>query len=346
MRRVRWRTFAMLVVLAAGGARAQQSAVTIATPSAVPAVSSYLARDRGYFRDAGVDVQVEKIDSLSRVMALVATNKIQVAQGAINAGLFNAVAQGLPVVMVLSSGSTPVYHNLVLRRDLAGAIKTPTDLKGRTIAVSGAGSGSVYEVASVLEGVGLRLADVKIKPLSFQQMTASLASGAIDAALMYSPASDFAIEKGIAVPWIDPEKGYLKVLPVTGLTFVASLDWIRQDRDVALKVVTALMRGGRDYCQAYHHGPDRSEVIDAMLRNGIGRDKAQLDAMKWQARDPDGAYNRASVLDQQRIFKKEGFLQKEASYERLIDTSLAEEAARQLGPFKLANPASPLEGCR
>jgi NitT/TauT family transport system substrate-binding protein len=346
MKKTCWRAFVTLIVLAAGGARAQESPVTIATPSAVPAVSTYLARDRGYFRDAGVDVRIEKINSLSRVMALVATNKIQIAQGAINAGLFNAVAQGLPVVMVLSSGSTPVYHNLVLRRDLAGKIKTPADLKGHAIAVSGAGSGSVYEVASVLEGVGLRLSDVRIKPLSFQQMTASLASGAVDAALMYSPFSDFAIEKGIAVRWIDPEKGYLKVLPVTGLTFVASLDWIRQDRDVARKVITALMRGGRDYCQAYHHGPDRAEVIDAMLRNGIGRDKAQLDAVKWQARDPDGAYNRASVLDQERIFKKEGLLQKEAPYARLIDASLAAEAARKLGPFKLANPASPLEGCR
>ena len=327
-------------------ARAQLPEVTLATPLAVSSVSTFLAKEKGYFREAGVEVKIEQIDSLTRVIALVATNRIQLAQGAINAGLFNAVGQGLPVIMTLGSGATPVYHNLVVRRALKDEIKTPGDLRGRNIAVSGVGSGSVYEVASVLEGAGMRLSDVNLKPLSFQQMTTSLANGSVDVALMYSPFAEYAFEQGIAVPWIDPEDGYMKVLPASSLAWVASADWIRQNRDVAGKVMLALVRAGREYCQAYHHGPNRGELIEAMLRNGIATDRAAIDRVNWQARDPDGAFNRDSILDIQRIFRKEGFVEKETPYDKLIDSGFAADAARALGPFEALNKASQLRGCR
>jgi ABC-type nitrate/sulfonate/bicarbonate transport system substrate-binding protein len=121
------------------GAPALAQTITISTVQSVPSASNYIAQEKGYFREAGVDVRIEGIDSLSRAMAILATNQIQIAQGGVNAGYFNAVAQGLPVIMALESGSTPVYHNFVLRPDLKDKIRTPADLKGRNVAVSGAG---------------------------------------------------------------------------------------------------------------------------------------------------------------------------------------------------------------
>ena len=106
--------------------------ITISTVQSVPSASNYIALEKGYFREAGVDVRIEGIDSLSRAMAILATNQIQIAQGGINAGYFNAVAQGLPVIMALESGSTPVYHNFVLRPDLKDKIRTPPTSEGAT----------------------------------------------------------------------------------------------------------------------------------------------------------------------------------------------------------------------
>ena len=68
--------------------------IAIASVPSVPSASTYLALDKGYFRDAGLDVTIERIDSLSKAVAMVATNRLQVAQGGISAGYFNAVAQG------------------------------------------------------------------------------------------------------------------------------------------------------------------------------------------------------------------------------------------------------------
>ena len=71
---------------------------------------------------------------------MVATNRIQVAQGGISAGFYNAVAQGLPIIMALEGGSTPLYHQILVQNGLKDTIKTPADLKGRRVALSAPGS--------------------------------------------------------------------------------------------------------------------------------------------------------------------------------------------------------------
>ena len=337
---------ALACLVAGAPTRAQSPVVTIATVLSVPSVANFWAEKKGYFREAGVDVRVESMDTLSKAMSLLATNQIQLAQGGINAGFFNAVAQGLPVTMALESGSTPVHHNFLVRADLKDVIRSPRDLKGRNVAVSGVGALSVYELGSLMESVGMSLADVNVKPLAFPQMGAALAGKALDVALMVAPFSDAAVSSGLAVPWIDPEEGVIKSLPMTSLAYIASADWIKGNRDVAGRVVKALMRAGRDYCDAYHHGPNRGETLDMMVANGIGRDRATLDAMAWQAREPNGDVNHAGLADIARIFKKEGYLDKDPPADKLVDDALAADAAKALGPFKPINEASALKGCR
>src|ERR1700726_2495494 len=75
----------------------QGDPITIGLVPNVPAASTFIAADKGYFRDAGLDVKIGRIDSLSKAVAFLSTNEVQVWQGVINAGYFNGVAQGLPI---------------------------------------------------------------------------------------------------------------------------------------------------------------------------------------------------------------------------------------------------------
>lgn len=323
----------------------QRASVAMAIVPSVPSASTYIAYDKGYFRDAGLDVTIERIDTLSKAVAFVATNQIQVGQGGINAGYFNGVATGLPVTMALESGSTPLYHQIILRPELKNKIKTVADLKGRKVGISSPGSTSVYEIGMVLASAGLTIKDIDLKYLAFTQMGAALANGGLDAALEVAPFSDLAIEQKIAVPWIDPEQ-YIKALPLTNVIYIANVDWIKQNPDVARRVFLALARAGRDYCQAYHHGPNRAEVIDIMVKNKVADDRELLDKMEWQARDPNGAFDLPSLVAVQSFFKREGIIDNEAPSERLIDASFAATAAKELGPFDVINKNSKLHGCR
>ncbi len=335
-----------LLALLVASAIAQETKVSIAIVPSVPSASTLIAVEKGYFREAGLDVTIERIDSLSKAVALLATNQLQVAQGGINAGYFNAVGQGMPVVLALESGSTPVYHQIVVRPDLKNSIKTPADLKGRPVALSGPGSISAYELGMTLGTVGLRLADVDLKYLTFPQMGPALANGAVDAAVMVAPFSDLAIERKIASRWIDPEEGYIKSVPTTNLAYMANADWIRSNPDAARKLFLALARGGREYCQAYHHGPNRAEVIDILVKEKIVADRALLDRMNWQARNPNGAFNVPGLIDIQSFFHQEGTITKISAGEKLADQSFAAAAAKELGAFVLTNKDSKLQGCR
>jgi NitT/TauT family transport system substrate-binding protein len=336
----------LLLLLIAGAPAARAEPVTIAIVPSVPAGSTLVAEQKGYFRDAGLDVRIERIDSIGKAVAFLAANHVQVAQGGINAGIFNAIGQGLPVTLALDGGSTPLYHRILVRRDLAAAIKTVADLKGRTVGLSAPGSTSMYELAMTLSTAGLTLKDVEVKHLAFSQMAAALANGALDAALAVAPFTEIAIEQNTAVPWIDPEAGYIKTLPMTSVAYIVNTDWAAKNADAANKLMLALARGNRDYCQAYHHGPDRGEMLDVLMQNKIATDRALLDRMDWQARTPNGEFSLASLVDIQAFFKREGIIDKTAPAERLVDARFAAAAARALGPFEVINKASRLEGCR
>jgi NitT/TauT family transport system substrate-binding protein len=338
--------FVSIGLLFAPVIRQQRTSLTIALVPSVASGSTFIAADKGYFSAAGLDVKIERIDSLSKAVAFVATNQVQVGQGGIDAGYFNGVAEGLPIVMALESGSTPLYHQILLRPELKNQIKTVADLKGRKVGISPPGSTSVYEIGMVLAAAGLRLKDIDLKYLAFTQMGAALANGALDAALEVAPFTDIAIEQKIAVPWIDPEEGYIKRLPLTNVAYIANTEWIKQSPEVAKRLFVALAHAGRDYCQAYHHGPNRAEVVDIMVKNKIVTDRDLLDRMDWQARSPDGELNLDSVDSVQTFFKQEAIIDKTAPRERLVDASFAQAAAKELGPFALANKSSKLMGCR
>jgi len=319
--RFRFLTFVTAAGLA-GPALAEP--VTIAIVPSVPAASTLIAQEKGYFRDAGLEVTIERIDSMGKAVAFLAANHVQVAQGGVNAGIFNAIGQGLPVTLAFEGGSTPLYH--------------------RTVGLSAPGSTSMYELAQTLARAGLTLKDVEVKHLAFAQMASALQNGALDAALAVAPFTEIIIERNIATPWLDPEQGYIQTLPMTSVAYVVNSDWAAKNPDAARRLFLALARGSRDYCQAYHHGPNRGEMLDVLMKHRIATDRALLDRMDWQARNPDGAFNLASLVDIQDFFRREGVIDKTAPPERLVDPRYAQAAAKAFGPFEVANRESKLEG--
>lgn len=319
--------------------------VVIGVVPSVPAAATYLAVEKGYFKEAGVDVELQNIDSSSTAMALLAGNRMQVVEGGVAPNYWNALASGLPVIMALERASSPLYHDVLIRKDLVGKLKTPADLKGRPVAEVSPGSSALYEVGQVLASAGLDLKDVDIKYISFPQMGIALANGAVDAAFEVPPFGATIIAQGQGVHWLDPED-YIKVLPSSFVAYFANSDWIKANPDLAQRFFLALVKGGRDYCQAYHHGPNRAEVVDVMYKNKVAPSREQLDQMAWQARSPNGHFNVASILDLQDWFFKEGIIKQKFAADRLIDSDYADAADKTLPPFKVINAADPLKGCR
>ncbi len=319
--------------------------LVIGVVPSVPAGATYIAVEKGYFRDAGIEVDLQNIESSATAMALLAADRMQVVEGGVAPNYWNAVAQGLPVIMALERASSPLYHDVLIRPDEVGKLKTAADLKGRSVAEVAPGSSAHYEVGKVLESAGLTMKDIDLKYIPFPQMGLALANGAVDVAFEVPPFGQMVINAGQGVHWLDPED-YIKVLPSSFVAYFANTDWIKENPDLAKKFFLALVKGGREFCQAYHHGPNRQEVVDIMFKYKVAASAEALDHMAWQARNPNGRFNIASLMDLQDWFFKEDIIKQKFPAERLVDTDYAAYAEKNLPPFELINQASLLKGCR
>jgi NitT/TauT family transport system substrate-binding protein len=304
-----------------------------------------LAIERGYFKEFGINVVLDDLDSSANALALLAQNRFQVVIGGLSAGYFNALEKRLPIVIAISRVSTPIRHNLLLRTDLRDRITEIRQLKGKTVATNGPGSVSTYEIGKILETVGLGLADIDLKVIPFSQYGVAFTNKAIDAALAISPWTEQLPKQGLAVPFADSD-ALIRPSPVTISVALINTDWAKKDPDLPRDFFLAYLRGARDFCQAYHGGSPRKAIIDLLIRSRTETRPELLDEYIWPSSDPFGRVNVESMLDMQAWFARNKFVGRELPADRLVDARYSDYAAQKLGPFVLENRASPLAGCR
>ena len=150
---------------------------------------------------------------------------------------------------------------------------------------------------------------------------------------MIPPFAAQIVEQGLGVVVADPDD-FVEPRPMTiAVTFI-NTDWAAKNDALVKNYFVAYMRGVRDYCQAYHGGPNRAEVIDIAMRTGIERRAEILHKYPWTARSPDGRINAASMLDIQSFFVKEGLSLTNLPAERLVTDAYMDHANRALGPVR------------
>jgi NitT/TauT family transport system substrate-binding protein len=337
---------ACLAILAgASAARAEEVTVKVGTVRSISTATILWAAEKGYFKPFGIKVVTETLDTAANSIALLAQNQLQLVEGGISAGYFNALEKNLPVTMVLDRVSSPLGHNLMLRPDLKGQITRLRELKGKTIATNGQGAVSTYEVGKLLESDGLTLNDVEIKVIPFTQYAVAFNNKAIDAAITIPPFTAQLLDGGHAVNFKDPDD-IVKPHPLTIAVSMINTDFAKANRDLVRNYYLAYLRAIRDYCQAYHGGSTRAALIDLAIRTGTETRPELLHKYPWPSRSPNGTINVASLLDMQSWFVKNKMSNVELPAERLLDTSYVDYALAKLPPWELENKASPLAGCR
>lgn len=336
--------FAALAALCGvSAAQAQQHTVRIGMVRALSATPTMIAIEKGYFKEFGISAEVIDVDTTALIP--LAQNQVQVMEAGVTAAYFNALEKNFPITIATDRVASPIGHKLVIRPDLKDTIKTIPDLKGKVIATNATASVTNYEIGHILASVGLTLKDIELKVLPFPQMSVGLVNKAVDAAIVIPPWVFTVIEQGIGTVFADPDD-YVKAVPMNIAVAFINTDWAKRNSEVARNFFVALVRGIRDYCQAYHNGPNRQEVIDIAVRTGVERRQELLYKYPWQARDPNGRFNIASLLDIQSFYLTAGLSQTQFPAERIATSEYSDYAVQKLGPFVLSNKDSNLPGCR
>ena len=137
----------------------------------------YVALEKGYFADAGLEVELIAPADPNDPPKLVAAEKADLAVS-YQPQLHLQVAEGLPLVRIATLVATPLNTLLVLAD---GPIQSIADLKGRTVGYSVGGFEDAL-LGAMLERYGLSVDDVTLVNVNFS-LSPSILSGQVDAVI-------------------------------------------------------------------------------------------------------------------------------------------------------------------
>lgn len=314
--------------------------VRVGINNVISDVVFHLARERGFFKEQGLEVELVVFDSGPKMIAPLGAGQIDVGAGASSAGLYNAAARGINIKVVADKGSTPTgydYMPLMVRKDLvdSGKVKTVADLKGLKVGAVGPGAATNAKLAHILAGAGLSYKDVNHNYIGYPQQVAAFTTGAIDAAITTEPSATQAVDNKVAARFV--VDGYpsqqVAVLLYGG-------DFIAQRRDVAQRFMNAYVKSARVFNDATaggrFDGKGADEVVRTIMRTTGLKDAELFRKMIPNGIDPDGKVDVVSMAEDLRFFTDNGYLEKPGKVEDVVDPSFAVEAVKVLGPYKAA----------
>jgi NitT/TauT family transport system substrate-binding protein len=255
----------------------------------------YLAIEKGYFREAGIEIEFDYKFETDGV-ALVGAGELPFAVVSGEQVLL-ARAQGLPVVYVAAwYQQYPV--SVVAKSELGVVI--PQDLKGRKIGLPGLFGANYVGLRALLHEAGLEESDVTLDAIGFNQVEL-MAVGQQDIVVGYAANEPIQLRaQGVAVTEIRVAD-YVK-LASNGI--LASEKVIAEDPELVRAVVGAFLKGLEDTMA----NPDESFALSkayipnfAELDADVQKQVLETSIAQWKAErpgysDPQAWENMQNVL--------------------------------------------------
>ncbi len=152
---------------------------------------SYIAQEKGFFEDEGVNVELVLIENIDDSLQYFKDGNADGAFG-LQSDAMHLFAKGTPLKIVYVADFSNGGDVIVSKLD----IKTITDLKGKTVSVDKLNSFNHIFLVQLLKINGLEESDVKIIPIIASEVPNALKFGLIDAGQTWEPYQSHAIADG------------------------------------------------------------------------------------------------------------------------------------------------------
>jgi NitT/TauT family transport system substrate-binding protein len=197
----------------------------------------YVAQERGYFKDAGLDVKF-RYGFESDLLKLVGTNQLPFMIGSGEEVILGR-SQGLPVRYVMRwYRKFPV----VLFSKAEKGIKSPLDLAGKRVGLPGLFGASYVGWEAMVFASGLDPAKVNLESIGFTQASA-VSTDKVDAALDYVVNGPVQLQQAGEEVTVLPVYDYID-LPSNGI--ITNEQTIKEKPELVRALVTAVKRGLAD----------------------------------------------------------------------------------------------------
>jgi NitT/TauT family transport system substrate-binding protein len=325
----RWARAALMGVLALAATAAARAEEPMKARIGVLRLSSsapvFIAQDKGYFREAGLDIELKFFDAAQPIAVATTSGDVDFGITAFTAGLYNLAGKGtLKVIggMSREKAGYPLIGYFASNNAYATGLKTPKDLAGKRIAVTQVGSSFHYSLGLLADKYGFKLSEIKIVPLqSLSNAAAALKGETVDAALLPVSTARKLMDDGGAkfLGWVGDETPWQ-----LGAVFASPKTLT--NKALVTKLLAVLGRADREY----------HDVILASVKDGNAaineKTKPLLEIIAKYTNlpleqvvgncayiDPDGKLDVKNVDNQIKWLQDQGFVDKGFGADAIID---------------------------
>lgn len=291
---------------------------------------SFVAKDRGYFSDNGLDVELVFFEAAQPMAVAIASGDIDYAVTAVSGGLISLAQKG--ALKVIGGGlieEEGIDGQKILVSDAAfqAGVTDPSKLDGKAFGVTQTGSSFHYMGDKIAGAEGV---SVSFKPLQkVGAVIGALKSGQIDAWSIVPHIAKPLAASG-AVHIIGDVQTYLPGYQTT--TVFTSADNAANQRDKTEAFLAGYSKGVSDYNSAMIDQAGGEAGVDEMVKlihqyvyTDREFEKAKPSIVNGTMRINEGAkLNMASIEDQLTWFRDGGYVDAEVTIDDLVDTSYVE----------------------
>jgi NitT/TauT family transport system substrate-binding protein len=317
---------AMVAVPLASVARGEDLAkATIALLRLTSSGPVFIALEKGWFKEAGLDLAVKDFTAATQPPLAVVSGDADFGMTAFTAGFYNLAAKGGLKVIAAQSAEKPGYPLVAIAVTKAAwdtGVRSVKDLAGKRIAMTTAGSSMHYSIEVVARKHGVDTKTITMVPLNaLPNMAAAFKGGQVDAASF--PITTYrqveAEAGGHIIAYVGDEEPWQ-----LGAVFT-SPKTITERRPLVEKFLVGYRRGAAAYNQAFGKrengklvpGPGYDELL-AILATAVKQSPA-LVASGLPYIDPQGRLDVGDIYKQVQLWQAQGQVARDADPKTFVD---------------------------
>jgi NitT/TauT family transport system substrate-binding protein len=304
----------------------------------------YIARDKGYFKKLNLEIETRHFEDGSLAVPSIIAGELDFALMPANAGLFNSIAKGAPLVVILDGGSnrrgfgaTVINVTQALYDEGVRAVADFARLKGRKLGVAALGGINQFNAAKAL-------LKAKLDPAKDVQWIANVPQGDLMRMLGTNEvdATDLAYPFGFLAQsnkWGPIVVNDDQIVPDAEISiFAVRKDFLAKHRDVAVRFAMAYLRGAQDFNAAARDPDALPDIVDIVARHTALNEPELVReiAPNWSYIADDGVPLVNSIMEMQDFWSGKHFslVEKKVSRQQLFDLNVAKEAKARLAKEK------------
>lgn len=250
----------LIIVLIIGGVwyissqrqdiEAETTKVKIASLPNVQGLPVYVAIEKGYFKDEGLDIELVKFEAPNQIIDALLQGQVDLAHpgGATGiAGIADFKNPGKLKIYALAGGNDSTVQNdaIVVKKD--SSLKTIQDLKGKKLGIMAGTIQWQTIVREILDKNNLVYdKDVKIVEIALGLQAQALAASDIDASLIIEPVPTVVKAKGIGQELVPYAAAKYIASPFYAGAGIIRTNFVKENPNTAKKVMNAITRAMKD----------------------------------------------------------------------------------------------------